>query len=488
MPFLGFSQLTGVNGTTLNQTATWETNDLKAQGDSCGAYFNNYIALGKLSLIREEPMRIGDLSAWGQYNGRAQRFEAPQEIEVSGIEFFAYIKNNPTLDTIMVITSLNEYDVLLDSVSTELIRDTAYVTNHSFSNYIPNMSVKSYFDTPVTVNTDYVVSVFTPTNDSLYIIATDLSSNSGNGENLSHLLYDNDSYPSYYGWYSAFNGDLAGLSYDYDFLIAPLVEYKLQDGFVLDNDTICPGVISNACLDYTQQLVFNNQQYNSSSATNTSTVHLFWGDDTFNSGLTSACHMYQNSGTYDLNLRDTIYTWDYDVVYCTVDLHETVLALDTVVADFTFINSNLTADFTNTTTFSDSIAWNFGDGTLEGNNNTPTHTYTTINTTYDVWLYAYNQCTTDSIMYQITTDNVGITSFENLISIYPNPTNNKINITNLPNNVNISIYNILGEIVKSIHIESNATEINVQDLVEGSYILKIENNQETIVKKIVIQH
>ena len=92
IPFFGFSQITGVNGIDLNQTANWESNTTKAPGDSCGTYFNNYIALGKLNLIREEPMRTGNAFASGQFNGRAQRFEAPQDIEVSGVQFFGYIK------------------------------------------------------------------------------------------------------------------------------------------------------------------------------------------------------------------------------------------------------------------------------------------------------------------------------------------------------------------------------------------------------------
>ena len=191
---------------------------------------------------------------------------------------------------------------------------------------------------------------------------------------------------------------------------------------------------------------------------------------------------------YDLNLKDKLYNWRLDYVFYVVDLHKTVLAFDSVVADFTFITSNLTADFTSTTTFSDSISWDFGDGTTAGDMQTPTHTYATINNTYDVWLYAYNECTSDSILYQITTDNIGITDFENLISIYPNPANHNLNITNLPTNANINIFNILGELVTTVRVKNSKTELNVSDFIEGTYILKIENNHDTIIKKIVIQH
>lgn len=487
IPYLSFAQPNGINGTALNQTPIWENGIVKAQGDSCGTFFNNYIGINKLVIVREEPMRVGNVSASGQYNGRAQRFEAPQDVEVSGVEFFAYIKNNPALDSIMVITALNEYDATADSVSTELTRDTVYVTHHSFSLFIPSMSVKSYFDTPVVMNTDYIVSIYTPTDDSLYIIANDPWSNAGNAENLGHALYDNPNYPSYQGSYSMFGGDAGGI-YDYDFLIAPLVKYKLQDGFTLDNDTICPGIPSSACVNYNQQVIFANQQYNKKAATNTSTINWLWGDNSFNSGLSSACHMYQNSGTYDLVLNDTIYNWDYDVTYCLVDLQKQVIALDSVVPNFTFTNSNLSADFTNTSLFSDSVSWNFGDGTLAGNLNTPTHTYSVIDSTYNVWLYAYNECTVDSVMFQVTTDNVGLTDFENLVSIYPNPASQVLTITNLPNTTNVTLYNLLGEIVESTVTQNTKHTLNVTDLSEGTYILRINHNRETIVKKIVIQH
>ena len=73
MPFLGFSQSTGVNGINLNQTAEATSANTRVQGDSCGTYFNHYITLDKLVLIREEPMRTDNVTDWGEYNGSAQR-------------------------------------------------------------------------------------------------------------------------------------------------------------------------------------------------------------------------------------------------------------------------------------------------------------------------------------------------------------------------------------------------------------------------------
>ena len=63
-----------------------------------------------------------------------------------------------------------------------------------------------------------------------------------------------------------------------------------------------------------------------------------------------------------------------------------------------------------------------------------------------------------------------------------------LKISNLPNEATISLYNLLGELIKSEDLITNQTEINVQDITEGTYVLKINYNQDSIVKKIVVQH
>ncbi len=58
------------------------------------------------------------------------------------------------------------------------------------------------------------------------------------------------------------------------------------------------------------------------------------------------------------------------------------------------------------------------------------------------------------------------------IAIYPNPVKDWINISNVSNGVNITIYSILGEKVKSLQCLSN--RINVSDLYRGMYILEVD--------------
>ena len=62
----------------------------RAAGDSCGAYFNNYIGLGKTTIANVEELRKGTFAVANWYGGMAQHFHANQPIEVSGIEFYGF--------------------------------------------------------------------------------------------------------------------------------------------------------------------------------------------------------------------------------------------------------------------------------------------------------------------------------------------------------------------------------------------------------------
>ena len=72
---------------------------------------------------------------------------------------------------------------------------------------------------------------------------------------------------------------------------------------------------------------------------------------------------------------------------------------------------------------------------------------------------------------------------ENDINIYPNPTNNILNITNIAN-ANVRIFNIIGKEVVTINNASNFTTVDMSNLAEGTYIVKIIANSNIITRKI----
>jgi hypothetical protein len=68
------------------------------------------------------------------------------------------------------------------------------------------------------------------------------------------------------------------------------------------------------------------------------------------------------------------------------------------------------------------------------------------------------------------------------ISIYPNPTNDKLFIQGLSSSSRVSIYNVLGKLVLS---QTISKEIDVKQLSKGIYILKIIDGQKETVRKFI---
>jgi surface protein len=68
------------------------------------------------------------------------------------------------------------------------------------------------------------------------------------------------------------------------------------------------------------------------------------------------------------------------------------------------------------------------------------------------------------------------------ISIYPNPTNDKLFIQGLSDATKVSIYNVLGKLVLS---QTISKEIDVKQLSKGVYILKIIDGQKETVRKFI---
>jgi len=454
----------------------------KSLGDSCGAYFNNYIGLQKTSNLYIEYMRTGDFVNDFYYNGRAQRFTVSQPVDVSGVEFYAY-HESLTQDSIMVITSLHTYTSLNDSLGPEITRDTVYVTHTAFTVVLPNISVKSYFDAPVTMAVDYVIAMHSNEDENLIIVTSDYTVNDGNGENLSYAQYDNPSSPGGEGWYSALNY----LVTDYDYLMNPLVKYDLYNPFAILDDTICPDVVSAGCVNYSQVGNFSNHMYNSQFSSPATHMVWLWGDGFQNTDIPSACHTYANPGTFGINLKDTLFRHDFASPYCIVNVTQPIVVLDLPNPSFTFIQDGLSADFTNTSTNSDSVWWDFGDASAGTDLDNPSHSYTSLGI-FDVWLYAFNECFVDSTNLPVTTDDVGIVVEEKELMIYPNPANTNFVISGLSGESQIEVLNMLGERVYITSTNNNQETILVGHLSTGTYFVRISDSKGQVTKKIAIKH
>jgi hypothetical protein len=75
----------------------------------------------------------------------------------------------------------------------------------------------------------------------------------------------------------------------------------------------------------------------------------------------------------------------------------------------------------------------------------------------------------------------------NNVILYPNPTAEKVTISSLQFIQKIEIYNVLGQLKLTQDINSNEAIIDLSNLINGSYLLKINIEDNIITKKIVVK-
>ncbi|MCK4751691.1 MAG: T9SS type A sorting domain-containing protein, partial [Bacteroidales bacterium] len=73
------------------------------------------------------------------------------------------------------------------------------------------------------------------------------------------------------------------------------------------------------------------------------------------------------------------------------------------------------------------------------------------------------------------------------IAMYPNPVTDKLRICGLAGPAVARIYNVHGRMLISANTEGSTGEINVSDLPAGIYVIMLETNMETVVKKFSIK-
>ncbi len=81
-----------------------------------------------------------------------------------------------------------------------------------------------------------------------------------------------------------------------------------------------------------------------------------------------------------------------------------------------------------------------------------------------------------------------VNQFAKELSIYPNPTEGNINVIIDGETIeNITIVNILGEVVYKVNPQSNKTTIDVRNFANGTYFIKVDIADDSIVRKFIKQ-
>ncbi|MFN3939195.1 MAG: T9SS type A sorting domain-containing protein, partial [Chitinophagales bacterium] len=163
-------------------------------------------------------------------------------------------------------------------------------------------------------------------------------------------------------------------------------------------------------------------------------------------------------------------------------------------ASFTYTITGTTVSFTNTSTTGAIYTWYFGDGTYT-NENSPSHTFT--DGAFTVALVAENNCGDDYYYVVFSFEDGELTSINNpdlsnLTLLYPNPTNGNTTLDMYFDryyNVSYEIYNNIGQVVSAEAIGpvmQKRHTLRVADLAEGIYMIKVQADDQTFTKQLVI--
>ena len=156
------------------------------------------------------------------------------------------------------------------------------------------------------------------------------------------------------------------------------------------------------------------------------------------------------------------------------------IAVGSPVAGYTQANTVYDYTFTSISTDVGTWAWDFGDGIGTSNIENPTYTYTT-NGTFTVTLMVENGCGSDVYTEQVTITGVGLEEHSlNVISLYPNPADDVINIQVSQDLLGqeYSIKDITGKQHATGFVMKSLTTIELNNLSSGIYFISVGGNSK----------
>ncbi len=134
--------------------------------------------------------------------------------------------------------------------------------------------------------------------------------------------------------------------------------------------------------------------------------------------------------------------------------------------------------------------WIYGDGSAGVSALSNNHTYAVANTYTNKLFFLFDgwcvSSAIDSVKHTISIcTEINENSTSN-ISIYPNPAKNVINIENA-SNAFIEVYSLNGSLVKQQQLNTDFEKVDLGSLSNGNYILKLNNGNSSLTKKIVVE-
>lgn len=158
------------------------------------------------------------------------------------------------------------------------------------------------------------------------------------------------------------------------------------------------------------------------------------------------------------------------------------------VANYTFVSNDKTVVFTNQSVYSDSYLWNFGDGsttTLVS----PTHTYNASGQ-FEVKLIATNDCSTDTLVQNISISSIPQVLTPKEFGILPNPNQGNFTVYYEPEKISdlkLQIFNLQGKVVfEDTQNKQLKYSKDINILIPGIYHIRLVTGDKIFKEQVLV--
>ncbi len=137
--------------------------------------------------------------------------------------------------------------------------------------------------------------------------------------------------------------------------------------------------------------------------------------------------------------------------------------------------------------------WDFGDGNLgfttDGSNVYTNPGIFNVKVTMDSAGCTFVSSSQALDVRQTCPNSVSDLSFESNVTLMPNPSTGKVTITIAGTSkvATVRVFNIVGTEVRHINVEESSS-LDMSDLANGTYLVKVQSGEKTAVKKLIINH
>jgi len=107
------------------------------------------------------------------------------------------------------------------------------------------------------------------------------------------------------------------------------------------------------------------------------------------------------------------------------------------------------------------------------------------NGSYSVTVTTSEGCSSTSACVEINAVSLNESKFVSNVSIYPNPTKGKVNLTIPTEQANVSVYNALGKVIANYNNVQNGASIDLSNNPNGVYLIHVSTEKGTSILRVV---